>query len=194
MSAGLTAPGRASDGLRLCALASFAPAPRDSSFSRVCAPGGLALPPPAVFPPSEKGPHSGACLRTAAGQIEGGIPAAARRGRARSAFRSRDRGSCCALPGLPRSGSSGRSASRGNYLPGRRDGQRSQARACRIAAPPGTAAAREARGREGLSIVCSCNPWANKKTPGLPAWETRRCCRPAIASGVKQKRRSTPTL
>ena len=59
----------------------------------------LAEPPPEIFPPSERGPHSGASLRTAAARFEGGIPAAARRGRARSAFRSRDRESCCARLG-----------------------------------------------------------------------------------------------
>ena len=59
-------------------------------------------PPPAVFPPSEKVPHSGASLRTAAARFEGGIPAAARQARARSAFRSRDRESCCARQRSPR--------------------------------------------------------------------------------------------
>lgn len=59
-------------------------------------------PPPAVFPPSERGPHSGALVRTAAARFEGGIPAAARRDRARSAFRSRGRESCCARQRSPR--------------------------------------------------------------------------------------------
>lgn len=40
-------------------------------------------PPPAVFPPSERAPHSGAPIKMAAGQIEGGILFAATRGRAR---------------------------------------------------------------------------------------------------------------
>lgn len=42
-----------------------------------------AEPPPEIFPPSERGPHSGASLRTAAARFEGGILFAATRGRAR---------------------------------------------------------------------------------------------------------------
>ncbi len=120
-------------------------------------------PPPAVFPPSERGPHSGASSRTAAAQIEGGILVSATRGRARSASRSRGRGNCCARRRSPRSGSSGTSASRGSLRPDRHDAQPSLPRACRSAAPPGTAAAHAGRGPAGPSIVCLCNPWQNKK-------------------------------
>ena len=173
--------------------ASFAPAPRDSSFTRLRAPGFSRLPPPAVFPPSERGPHSGALVRTAAGQIEGGICAAATRDLARSASRSRDRGSCCAPPGSRRSGSSCTTASLGSPRPDRHDAPSLLQRAFRTAALRDTVRCLgEGRLRARPPNACSCNPW-HKKSP-VPQHGRSALCRLAITSDLKQKRRLTPTL